>query len=414
MIKRVLLVAYHYPPVAGSSGVQRTLKFSQYLPEFGWEPIVLTISLRAYEAVRKDQLGEIPENLIVARAFGIDAARHLSVGGKYLDLLAYPDRWVSWWPTAVMVGRRLIRRYRVRAIWSTYPIATAHLIGRSLHLATSLPWIADFRDSMTETYYPPDRRRRQVYRWIERRTVRDCSRALFTTPGAMRMYAERYPEIPDRRWSVLANGFDEENFTHVESRVTHSRRGGASLRLLHSGILYPEERDPSAFFEALAALKKSGRISAQRLTIVLRATGHDNYHRDLLARYGIADIVRLEPGIAYESALQEMLEADGLLLFQAANCNHQIPAKAYEYLRARRPVLAFTDPAGDTAGLLRDAGIDTIVPLDDANVIAASLGEFLGMLKQGSAPLASEAVIASHSRRQRTEELATILNEVAD
>jgi hypothetical protein len=104
-----------------------------------------------------------------------------------------------------------------------------------------------------------------------------------------------------------------------------------------------------------------------------------------------------------------MLAADGLLLFQASNCNHQVPAKVYEYFRARRPIFAMTDTVGDTAGVLRDAGIDRIVPLDDAAAIARALPEFLARVRAGTEVLASPSEIERHSRRGRTDELAAMM-----
>lgn len=412
-LKRVLLIAFHYPPVRVSSGIQRTLKFSRYLPEFGWTPSVLTAHPRAYDVVSDDQLKDIPPAMTVCRAFALDSARHLAIRGRYPYWLSLPDRWVSWWLGGVASGLRLIRRERPKVLWSTYPIATSHLIGLTLHRLTGIPWIADFRDSMTEDHYPPEPAKRRLYRRIESQVVRHCRRAVFTTPGAVRMYAGRYPQLPGERWAMIANGYDEENFVQAAGGGAQ-RPDGGPLTLVHSGILYPAERDPRQFFAALADLKRAGRVSADTLNVVLRASGHDGYHRRLLQEQGIEDLVRLEPGVPYVQALREMLDADGLLLFQAANCNHQIPAKLYEYLRARRPLLALTDPAGDTAGVLREAGIDTLVPLDDRQAIAAGLESFLERVRQGRAPLATERQIAAYSRYARTRELAALLDAVTE
>jgi hypothetical protein len=108
-----------------------------------------------------------------------------------------------------------------------------------------------------------------------------------------------------------------------------------------------------------------------------------------------------------------MLAADGLLILQAANCNAQVPAKLYEYLRAARPLLALTDAAGDTAATLRAAGIDTIAPLDDAAAIAAALLRFLGLARAGQAPLAPEAVRRAQARSSRAAQLALLFDQVA-
>jgi hypothetical protein len=411
---RVLMVAYHYPPMRGSSGIQRTLKFSQYLPQHGWQPLVLSAHPRAYALSGPDQLAEIPPEAIVRRAFALDTSRHLSLRGRYAGWMALPDRWVTWCLGAVPAGLRMIRRYRPQVLWTTYPIASANLIGLALHRLTGLPWIADLRDPLTDVDYPADPLTRRVYRWIEAQTLRHCTLAVCTTPGAIVTYTQRFPAIPASRFALIENGYDEENFVGAAAlQAPVTAVAGRPFTLVHSGIIYPSERDPVLFFAALASLKAAGSVTAARLRVVLRATAHDDYLAGLIAHYGIGDIVGLAPHIAYRDALAEMLGADGLLVLQAANCNHQIPAKLYEYLRARRPVLALTDAAGDTAAALRHAGIDTIGPLDDSGGIAAALLRFLGLAEAGRAPLAADEAVAANSRRARTAELARLLDQVA-
>lgn len=410
MNPRVLLVAYHYPPCTGSSGIQRTLTFSRYLPELGWDPVVLSAHPRAYETTASDQLKDIPAGVPVHRAFALDTKRHLSIRGRYPGFLALPDRWATWALGAIPLGRRLVRRYRPAAIWSTYPIATAHRIGHALSRRTGLPWIADFRDSMTEEGYPSDPRQWKAFREIERCAMEHAARVVFTTPGAVRMYQERYPATPREKFVVLPNGYDEAPFAEAEQGLDVGGLRGP-MTLVHSGILYPSERDPRPFFDALAELKRREAVDAARLRVVLRATGHDATHRAEIEKRGIGDVVKLEPQVPYREALKEMLRADGLLLFQASNCNHQVPAKVYEYFRARRPILALTDARGDTAAVLRDAGAGTVVPLDDAAAIAKGLEGFLAQVRAGTARLVAD--VERHSRRGRTAELVGVLAAVA-
>jgi hypothetical protein len=408
---RALLVAYHFPPFGFSSGVQRTLKNVQYLPEFGWTPMVLTTHPRAYPSTRYDQLNEVPAGVVVKRAFCFDTARHLAIGPHYFRSLAIPDRWVTWWVSGVWSGLSLIRRYRPDVIWSTYPIATAHLIARTLHKLTNVPWVADIRDSMTEENYPKDPTQYRVVKWLEERVIRESNVTVFTTPGAARIHRGRYPDVPAPRFRVIENGYDEENFERAASAVRANERR-PYLTLLHSGILYPGERDTRPFFGAVSDLKGRGLVSEQDLRIVLRATAHDEYQAAQIAHYGVGDIVKLEPEIGYEAALAEMQSVDGLLIFQAANCNHLIPAKLYEYLRARRPILALSDHAGDTAALLSKVGVGTVTPLDNRERIAADLFEFIAAVRESHAPVATLADVRHYSRRERARELATLFNEV--
>ncbi|MCM8621350.1 MAG: glycosyltransferase [Candidatus Accumulibacter sp.] len=411
--KRVLMIAYHFPPVRESSGIQRTLKFCTYLREYGWEPIVLTISPKAYVTTSPDQVKEIPENVIVERAFGLDTKRHLSIAGKHFRWMAQPDRWVSWWPGAVWTGMKMIQRYSPSAIMSTFPIATAHLIGLSLCKRSGLPWVADFRDSMTEPDYPRDPMTWKVQRKLEQEVVHHCTRAVFTTEPSRQMYAERYPDIPESRWSVIENGFDEENFRDAEAQLESNALGEpGQITLVHSGVLYPQERDPRPFFAALGKLKQSGDIDRNGLQIILRATGNDDHYRPMIAALDLDDIVRLEPVVPYRDALQEMLRADGLLLFQGSVCNHQIPAKIYEYYRAGRPILALADPAGITAGMLRKADVPDIVDMADAEKIADTMVRMLDALRKGRRQGVAPAIAANNSRRSRSAELAELLNKL--
>ncbi len=156
-MKKVLIIAYHYPPAAGSSGIQRTLKFTQYLRNFGWEPIVLTVKPMAHPRTDSGQMSEIPSDMIIRRCVTFDAARHFSVFKKYPGFLALPDRWSSWLLSGIPMGMYLIKKHRPAAIWSTYPIASAHLLGFYLAKISGVPWVADFRDPylMTEQYAPP-------------------------------------------------------------------------------------------------------------------------------------------------------------------------------------------------------------------------------------------------------------------
>lgn len=412
MTRKLLIIAFHYPPVHGSSGIQRTLKFSTYLRDHGWEPIVLTVSPRAYEQVSDDQVGEIPDRMLVKRAFGLDTAKHLAIRGRHLRWMAQPDRWISWWPAAVWSGLRLIRQHRPQAILSTFPIATAHLIALTLRRLTNLPWIADCRDSMTEPGYPVDPLTWRTTRWIEAAMVKHCTKAIFTTSGTHQMYAERYPDVPASRWTVIENGYDEENFRAAESDSALAPIGlPGQVTLVHSGILYPHERDPRPFFAALSSLKASGDVRPDTLRVILRATAWDHVYRPLLDSSGIGDIVHLEPPVSYSAALSEMLSTDALLLFQGSNCNHQIPAKMYEYLRSRRPIFALTDPTGNTAEALRASGANDIVDISDERAIADALRTFLRNLRNGSATGVPLEVAQRHSRRSRTGELARLLDE---
>lgn len=412
-VKSILMVAFHFPPLAGSSGIQRTLRFVQHLPSLGWEPLVLSADPRAYERTSDDLLRDIPERTVVHRAFALDTSRHLSWRGRYVAAMARPDRWISWRYDAVRQGLKMIERYRPQAIWSTYPIATAHVIAAELQGRTGLPWIADFRDPMGQDNFPDDPVTRAQFFEIEKRVVKQASSILFTTPGAARVYQQRYPAQADRI-QVLENGYDESSFQLAEedmAGVSDPLNRGC-FTLLHSGIVYPAERDPTQLFQALARLKKTHPDAANNLKIRFRASVHEDLLNQLAANLGISDLIETTPAISYREALSEMMRADGLVIMQAANCNDQIPAKIYEYLRAGKPILGLTDHAGDTANLLRTAGCAPIADLASVDEIY----EKLMFIAKGQASLvfqlADAASIKAASREGRTAALVSILDSV--
>lgn len=412
-MKRLLMVAYHFPPLAGSSGIQRTLRFVQQLPRFGWQPLVLTADPRAYDRTSADLLADVPPDTIVERAFALDTARHLAIGQRYVAAMARPDRWVSWKFDAVRTGMRMIRRYRPAAIWSTYPIATAHQIGAELQRRSGLPWLADFRDPMAQDGYPADPKVWSAFKAIEQRAADSATRMLFTTPSAARMYRERYPAAA-KRIVQLENGFDEESFAAVEGAPSD---GGplnpGMLTLLHSGIVYPSERDPTQLIAALGRLQRAGHLPTQGLRLRFRAAVHEDLLQQLAAAHGVQAMVETLPPLPYRLALAEMLRADALLVMQGDNCNEQVPAKVYEYLRARRPILCLADPLGDTASVMHAAGVTAIARLESGRDIEAVLPEFMHAVASGNASLPSAAAVAGASREQRTAMLAGWLNGIS-
>lgn len=415
------MVAYHFPPYVGSSGARRTIAFVRYLRDFGWEPTVLSVGVGAYDRTSDDELAKLPPGVEVVRPFVLDVARHLSIKGRYPSRLAVPDRWWSWRFTGFRAGLEAIRRVAPSAIWSTYPIATAHALAARLAHASGVPWVADMRDPMVEydaysgIAYPTDPRVREARLRIERRTVERASRVVFCTNGAAGICRERYGEEAGAKFAVIPNGYDEEEFRAADDVAGSSAPsgGGRGFTLVHSGTVYPgDDRSPGPLFAALAELRSSNELPAG-FKLVLRATGYDAIVSKLARDAGVTDLVDIAPSLPYAAALREMLSADGLLLLQGSASNPAIPAKLYEYLRARRPMLALVHPDGESHALLQRLRAATIARLDDADSIRAALRTFLRGCASGEVAMPSSADVERFSRRSQTGELAGVLESVA-
>ena len=155
--RKVLLIAYHFPPIQGSTGTSRTIAFSRYLKDNGWDARILTIRTDAYEDTSSENEDLIPPHVRVERAWGLDTRRSLSILGRYPMILALPDRWQSWIVGGFFKGSKIIQSWRPDIIMSTYPIASAHAMAYLLQRRFRLPWVAEFRDPMLQPNYPTTR-----------------------------------------------------------------------------------------------------------------------------------------------------------------------------------------------------------------------------------------------------------------
>jgi len=407
----VLFVAFHFPPQAGSSGILRTLKFVKYLPEYGWHASVLTVNSRAFARIDRGLLAQVPPGVPVMRPFCLDISRHLSIKGRYPKSFAIPDRWSTWIASAIPAGLKAIREQHSKVIVSTYPIPSAIVIGLILKRITRLPWVVDFRDSMTEPDYPRDDRMRRIYQFIEQRAVAAAERILFTAPSARMMYLNRYSKLRQEQCIVIQNGYDEDDFAGLDNHQQLPPKKHY-VRLLHLGLLYPEERNPQPFFRALYKLKKEGAISSSSLVVDLRASGAEKQYSELLHRYELLDLVRLLPPLPYREGLEDASRSDAFLLFQDGSCNHQIPAKLYEYLRLQKPIFALTAHEGNTAAILTASQGATVVSPRDFEEIARIFPKFLASLRSQSHTISPPSFFAQFDRRTLTGELARCLNNL--
>ena len=220
--KTAFFVAYHFPPIR-SGGVERTVKFTRYLPEFGYRPVVLTTSafgrseredgaLRAWEPLHTYRLlfnrgtgsGPAPST---ARTRSPLAAPLRLLGRRLL----VPDGQVTWTPAAAVKALRYLRRHEVDLICTTSPPASAHLVGWFLQRRTGLPWVADFRDSWIYDPLDPELEdrpfRRELERRLEERVVNAADSVIATTEISAEYLGRAYPGSA-AKIEVITNGFD--------------------------------------------------------------------------------------------------------------------------------------------------------------------------------------------------------------
>lgn len=409
----LLMIAYHYPPEGSSSGVLRTLKFSKYLPQHGWRPHVLTLRESFYPIRDEGLLRDVPPEVVVHRTRGFDTSRHLTIKGRYLSLFTVPDRFVSWLPFGIARGLRVIRAAGIRTLYSTSPQPTAHLIAAALKAVTGLPWVADFRDPWIEDglYPTPGSLRYRIESRLERAVVRSADCVTVTTPYLRGDFLARYPDLSPEKVRVIYNGYDEADFAGQEAPARGDR-----FEILHAGLVSPDYRDPAPLLEAVASLIADGTVRPETIRVVF--LGGSQYlatpqFTSTVQRLGLGEVVEVLGRLSHRETLRRLRRASCLLLLQASDDTRSlIPAKAFEYLRVGRPILALT-LEGATSDLLKEMDRCLVVnPSDRARLRDAVAGLYREWRDSPHAIVTARAV-QRFERTTLTAEMARILDEVA-
>jgi len=395
------------------------LKYSRYLREHGWRVSVLAPEVSAYAVCDPQLEAQIPPGTTVVRTPYLNVKRDLSFRGVYPALLAIPDVWIGWMPWAVSAGRRLMQSDPVDLIYSTSPHATAHLIAGRLARAGHVPWVTDFRDPWIEDPPEPGAPNGLLYRTINRRlesrVMHRCSAVVTSTNHLRDVLRSRYPDLPPHKVRAILNGYDEADFADLPiGAITRSPR----LRIVHTGNINAEFRDPRPLFAALATLVRRGMLRAEECEIRFvggGAYGESEAVRAAVAASGLSKSVSFLPRVPYEASLRELADADMFLLLQASDDTvGLVPAKLYEYLRAQKPTLALVRPGAITEVLDQTGGGWSTDPADAASLERVT-AEMIKVWRADELALhrADMGVLRRFDRRALATELAQLFDEIA-
>ncbi|HDQ45807.1 MAG TPA: glycosyltransferase [bacterium] len=432
-MKRVLVVAYYFPPM-GMGGVQRALKFARYLPEFGWEPVVLTVRETAYYAHDPTLLDEIPdvrilrtESLDPLRVFrGIRPGRQnvpvlrdrgasrfvrfiSSLNEKLIPWLLVPDSKLLWLPFALRAARRLCRTERIDAVFTTSPPHSAHLIGHRLRSRCNIPWIADFRDDWTAESCErlPTPLHRAVDERLARTVLRNADRILAVSPRIARSLSERRG-APGGTVTTLYNGFDANDFATVPDP---SRK---KFTIAYAGTLNAL-CDPEPFFAGVRELFDHHPRLRSRIQIRLAGSAYGIDLGSLLGRYGLEETVHETGYVTHRESVRFLMQADLLLLILSPGSGGgMVTGKIFEYLASGKPVLAVV-PESEAGRLIRKHRAGRVVHPGDTRGIAEGVLFYYRLWESGRTvpPGIDRSELKSYERREQTRILAGMLDEVS-
>jgi len=421
--KRVLFITYYWPP-AGGPGVQRPVKFVKYLRDFGWEPVVFTVTNGEYPEKDQTLLNDIPDGIEVITAstwepytifkkltrnkYRVDANIFHGTSKKgYVARLAFwirsnffiPDARVFWVIPAVKRLRRFLRTAHIDAIISTGPPHTAHLIATRIHKQYDIPWLADFRDPWTGIDYfeklsltPPALR---LHQRLERSVLTTADTVITVSP----FFRKNLEGISGKNIHVITNGFDEENFLLADTPLD------TKFTIVHMGM-YSGARNHPIFWEALGTL--AAESDAFRAMLAVHLYGKNDAAVAATIPPVLKTNVFIEPYVPH-STVPAILRRAHLLYLPIHRCNIDegfLPGKLFEYLAARRPILSIGPATGDAAGIIRSLDTGITVGYEEKTQLIQYLRERFQAYLQGQSPVSSRTVIEQFSRKHLTAKLA--------
>lgn len=415
-----LLVAFHYPPDNTSTGVLRTLKFSRHLVDHGWRARVVTVEPDVYQHTDPALLEQVPEQVTVDRLPCRDARDRWNIAGRYPSWIGIPDRFGSWRGQAVKRCVEIARDASVRAIYSTYPHPSAHLIALAVHRATGLPWIADYRDPWAGGAARDFAG--LCDRFLERRVVLAATRTIANTDLSRENFLARYPELDPSRVVTITNGYDEADFVDLEP--VHD--GDGRFTLIYPGGIDPGNRNPIPVLEALALLVQRGDLQPEAFRLVMLGGGKAldaPWFRSEVDRLGLGDNIEgTHHRIPYHESLGRLKAADMLLVLnepvgearaaEVAFSRLMVPAKVYEYLRLQRPFLALC-AEGSVPYTLDRIGAGWSCSPYDIEGIARYVMEAVRLRQEQRGIDVDAEALGRYERHALSERLAAVLDEVA-
>ena len=424
-MKKVLIITYYWPP-AGGPGVQRILKFVKYLPEFGWEPIVLTVENGEYPAIDEELIKDIPQNIRVykTRSFELfslykkfscnknDIPTHIlsessndtffQKTAKWIRAnLMLPDARIGWIPTIRKEGNKIIQSEKPDLIFSSSPPHSLQKGAMKLAKKTKLKWIADFRDPWGNAFWQKDIKRNFLSRWLEKRNESNVLKSADAVTTVSQSLVNDFMEIESNSYYTLTNGYDDADFQNIEKNV------GNKFRINYTGTLSKDQK----IRNLLIAIKSM----PDNLKDLVELNFYGSVHHDIakeIEQINLKETINLRAGVSHKDVIQIMKNSEILLLVIPDTKNNLgiVTGKIFEYIATRNFILGIGPIKGDAAQILNETSCGEMYDYEDD--LSEIILERLNRWKKKQSHLIDEDAIKLYSRKKITEKLVKIFQEV--
>lgn len=435
-MRKVLIIAYYFPP-SGGPGVQRVLKFVQYLRDFGWEPVVLTVKDGTFPARDESLLDEIPDGVKVYRtdifepydlyrkltgkkkSDGIDVntLRSKDEGLPLSERISefvratffIPDARMGWRRYAVNEGIRIIAQEKIDAIYSSSPPYTCSLIARDLKRKTGLPWVAGFRDPWTGFLTTPDRWAipAAIDRGMERSVFTEADAVDVAWTGIAADALGKFPELDRAKFHHLPNGFDSNDFPDVRGEERTDNR----FTVTYTGSMYGL-RTPKEFLQGVELLVSEGRVDPARIRLRFIGRFGDEVH-EMFRNSAVRESIDVAGYMPHAESIRQLFFADALLLVVDVTSDSEeiVPGKVYEYIGTEKPVIAVAPERGAIADLIAETRAGFVAHQTNIRGIADAFLTLYNDHINGTRSIEQDAqAVARYERRNVTGMLAELLD----
>lgn len=426
-MKRALIITYYWPP-AGGPGVQRWLKFVTYFKEFGIEPIVYIPENPHYPLIDQDIISEVPIGIEIlklpirepygfAKVFSKKKTNKISSGiitnkkQSFSEKLMLwirgnffiPDARIGWVKPSVSYLSEYIKENPLDVIITTGPPHSLHLIGLKLKETMGLKWIADFRDPWTTIHYHKSlklsKSSGKKHKKLEAQTLTSADRIVVTSPSTKK----EFEQITKTPIEVITNGFD--NSEDINSVLD------TSFSLAHIGSLL-SERNPITLWKVLSEICTENESFAQDLKIKLVGAISEDVISSIDS-YGLKGNCDVIGYVSHKEALQLQHNAQVLLLVEMDRPETRaiIPGKLFEYLAAKRPIIAMGPSGSDVESIIKETNSGKYFCYTEKEKLKDQIVSYYKEFKQGKLIVESQN-ISKYSRRELTHKMSEVIKKM--
>ena len=418
--RRALVIAYYFPPM-GLSGVQRTLKFVKYMTRFGWRPTVLTVAPGGYFAKDETLLDEVqspdirvertetagPGRLFVKReVVKVPTERYRRFLSRVSDTLFVPDNKIGWRRKAVARALALHKETPFDLIFATAPPFTDFLIGADVKAKINKPLVFDYRDPWIDypfKFYPTPLHKWRNYQ-LERKALRASSHVIATNRRVKEALIARYPFLTYHDVDIIPQGYDPEDFK-IDGAI---RRTDRKMKITYAGIFW-EDRVPDFFLRALHDLLQEKPALRNRIEACFVGTFRDE-NLKIVDNLGLRDVVTILGYLPHKECIRQLVSSD--VLWMIVGDEYGSPGKTYEYIGARKPILACA-PEGFLKAAILEAGGKVVPPRDVAGIKVA-IEEYFALYEKRALKGARPDVVEKYSRVNLTGQLIKIFESLLE